>query len=197
MNSSVGADFSSQANKNATPFANHTPPQATSTSTPPGDPQLLQYSCSERGPASNDSLHSHTPTTDQSDVEFTNRQGTPTWPDVSASDTHAGSGVSTSDTHAGPGVRASDTHAGPDAETNSVHSRAPGQTLYTNYGMGVEVQAKEMEGSNEVGGDVAGTHFNPHKRTTYHSSSIAEKSNAKSQGEDNHNHSLETMGHLD
>ncbi len=106
------------------------------------------------------------------DVEATNRQGTPTGPDVRASNTQG--------TPAEPDVRASNT-----------------QTLCTNYGLGVEVQAKEMEGTNEAGGDVAGLPFNPHETTTYHPSSVAEKSNAKSRGEDNHNHSVETMRRLD
>ncbi len=83
-----------------------------------------------------------------------------------------------------------------EAATNSIHPRAAGQTLYTNYGVGEEVQAKEMEGTNEVGVDVAGIHFSPHETKTYHSSSVAEKSNEKSRGEDNQNHIANTVRSL-
>ncbi len=83
-----------------------------------------------------------------------------------------------------------------EAATNSIHPRAAGQTLYINYGVGEEVQAKEMEGTNDTGGDVAGLPSNPHETTTYHSSSVAEKSNEKSRGEDNQNHIADTVRSL-
>ncbi len=131
---------------------------------------MLQDLYPERVPLLTDPTPCHTPTT----------KGTPAGPDVEANNTQR--------THAGHIVEEAD---------NIVHPRASDQTLYKSYGVGEEVEPIEMEGSNEVGGDVAGTHFSPHKRTAYHSSSIAEKSNVKSRGEDNHNHSMETMRHLD
>ncbi len=83
-----------------------------------------------------------------------------------------------------------------EAATNSIHLHAADQTLYTNYGVGVYVQAKEMEGTNDTGVDVAGLPSNPHETTTYHSSSVAEKSNEKSRGEDNQNHIADTVRSL-
>ncbi len=81
------------------------------------------------------------------------------------------------------------TPAGPDEANNIVHPRASDLTLYKSYGVGEDVEPIGMEGTNEAGGDVVGAHFSPHKKIAYHPSSLAEKSNAKSRGEDNHNHS--------
>ncbi len=70
------------------------------------------------------------------------------------------------------------------------------QTLCANYGEGEKVEPIE-EATTEAGGDVAGAHFSPHEKTAYHPSSVAEKSNAKIRGEDNHNHSVDTMRRFD